>query len=266
MSIVSLQLPWESVVTVRSNDPRPPGRVHVTVMVAFATDGSTRAELYLWHYFGDPSMQMWGGDPPIRIDVSQIVAVYKQLNEPGGDPGPYEVNVTVPATLNGQTLSLLRNGDTVGKGIVQNGKVTIVASFGDGSVKPGDLQVASDSDGVEPFTAPVTVPKQTTTLTQNCPNDTGFNGDATVSGSLGPSVAGATITVTWTRPGGRGSFDRTVTTDSQGNWSDTIDTGPDFDPGGGGSGGTWSVHASYAGDDKHEASSTQDCSFQEESG
>ena len=24
-------------------------------------DGNTRNELYLWHYFGDPSMQMWGG-------------------------------------------------------------------------------------------------------------------------------------------------------------------------------------------------------------
>ena len=24
-------------------------------------DGNTRAELYLWHYFGDPTMQMWGG-------------------------------------------------------------------------------------------------------------------------------------------------------------------------------------------------------------
>ena len=24
-------------------------------------DGNTRNELYLWHYFGDPTMQMWGG-------------------------------------------------------------------------------------------------------------------------------------------------------------------------------------------------------------
>ena len=38
-------------------------------------DGNSRNELYLWHYFGDPSMQMWGGDPikfPTILDFRAV--------------------------------------------------------------------------------------------------------------------------------------------------------------------------------------------------
>ena len=76
-------------------------------------DGNTRNELYLWHYFGDPSMQMWGGgQDPIVFDLSRFNAVYKQEKFPGTGPGPdpppYFVQVTLPAELAGQPISLLR--------------------------------------------------------------------------------------------------------------------------------------------------------------
>ena len=43
-------------------------------------DGNTRAELYLWHYFGDPTMQLWGGgSAPIVLNPAVFKAVYKEL-------------------------------------------------------------------------------------------------------------------------------------------------------------------------------------------
>ena len=42
-------------------------------------NGTTRSEFYLWHYYGDPSMQMWGGgNAPIVINPALIKAVYKR--------------------------------------------------------------------------------------------------------------------------------------------------------------------------------------------
>jgi hypothetical protein len=238
------------------------GKLRLAGLSPPASDGSTRNELYLWHYFGDPSMQMWGGGvSPLQFILEQFRATYRQVPQPGDGP-PYEVNVTLPNSLQGQSISLLRNGEVIGKAIVGDGVATIPAAFGDGSVKPGELEVALDADGAAPIKVPVTeVPKGTTSMTQTCPEDTSWNDSATVSGTLSGAEAGATVTVTWTRPDGRGSFDRAVTTDSQGNWTDTIDTGDDFDPGAGGNGGTWQVRASYAGDAAYAPSSTENCSF-----
>ena len=77
---------------------------------------STRNELYLWHYFGDPSMQMWGGDPVELPDPRRFRAVFhKDFGPPRPDPPPYGVEVTLPAEFNGQAFSLLRNGEVIGK-------------------------------------------------------------------------------------------------------------------------------------------------------
>jgi hypothetical protein len=119
-------------------------------------DGSTRNELYLWHYFGDPSMQMWGGGKlPIVFDRALFNAVYKE-QPPTPVPGPkFEVNVTLPKELAGQPISLLHNGQVIGKAFAGDGVVTIPASFGDGSVKPGELEVAVEGDGAQPVKVPV---------------------------------------------------------------------------------------------------------------
>ena len=60
-------------------------------------DGNTRNELYLWHYFGDPTMQMFGGgSPPLVFNPAAFKAVYKEFPIPKpGDPPPFEVNMTL---------------------------------------------------------------------------------------------------------------------------------------------------------------------------
>jgi hypothetical protein len=240
------------------------GKLRLAGLSPPGTDGNTRNELYLWHYFGDPSMQMWGGgQPPFVVNAGLLQAIYKAKPGTPGDP-PYEVNVSgFPAEVFGQPISLLRNGQVVGRAFVNgDGTAKIPASFGDGSVKPGDLEVAGDADGAQPVKIPVSGVPADTTLTQTCPDSVSFNDPATVTGNLAPAFAGGKVVVTWTRPDGRGEFEHQVTTDAQGNWSDTIST-LDDDPGGGGNGGTWQERARFDGDAGHNPSRTETCTFQE---
>ena len=62
-------------------------------------DGNTRNELYLWHYFGDPTMQMFGGgSPPIVFNPAIFKAIYKEFPIPKpGDPPPFLVELTFPS-------------------------------------------------------------------------------------------------------------------------------------------------------------------------
>ncbi|MDX6679902.1 MAG: hypothetical protein QOE31_3954 [Solirubrobacteraceae bacterium] len=129
--------------------------------IAPLPDGTTRQEFYLWHYYGDPSMQMWGGgNAPIVFNPALISAIYKPGPISIPDPPPYEVAVNLGQVLGnfaGQPISLLQNGQVVGKAFVGgDGTATIPASFGDGSVKPGELEVAFEGDGAQPVKVPVT--------------------------------------------------------------------------------------------------------------
>jgi hypothetical protein len=129
-------------------------------------------------------------------------------------------------------------------------------------VKPGELEIATEGDGAQPFKKQVEGVPVDTKLTQTCPDDVNFNGTATVRGNLSPAFAGAKIAVSWTRPQGRGTVDHEVTTDAQGNFTDTVDT-LDDDPGGNGNGGQWSVSSSYGGDSTHNPSQSTACPFTE---
>jgi hypothetical protein len=155
-------LPAEGPATAqRTGDALINGKLRLAGLSPPAGDGNTRAELYLWHYFGDPSMQMWGGGhPPFVFDPSLIKANYTAFvpgPTPIPDPPPYLVEVTFPAALIGQPISLLRNGEVIGKAVAGEGSATIPAAFGDGSVSPGDLMIAIDADGSPPISAPVEV-------------------------------------------------------------------------------------------------------------
>jgi CARDB protein len=120
-------------------------------------DGNTRNELYLWHYFGDPTMQMFGGgSPPIVFNPAQFRAIYKELPIPKpGDPPPFFVELTLPSSLAGQPISLLRNGQVIGKAIAGDGSVQVPATFNDGPPAPGELEIALEADGAAPIKLPV---------------------------------------------------------------------------------------------------------------
>jgi hypothetical protein len=215
-------------------------------------------------------MQMWGGDPVEIRDPGRFKAVFRKdpFGPPGPDPPPYGVEITLPPEFNGQAFSLLRGGDVIGKGIAADGRAQVPAAFDSSQPKPGELQVAFESDGAPPIAIPVDgVPpegKSATQLTIGCPDSVGNDADAAIQGRLSPAFAGAPVELTYTSPNGRsGSKTRTVTTNESGDWTDTFSTGPANDGQGGPNGGPWNVSARYAGDATHEASGPAECKFQE---
>jgi hypothetical protein len=232
-------------------------------------DGSTRNELYLWHYFGDPTMQMWGGgNGPIVFDPNIFVAVYHRFPPPEpGDPPPFLVEISFPPSLAGQAFSLLRNGEVIGKAIAgADGKVEVPATFNDGEPKPGELTVALEADGSPPVQIPVQgLNAAPTTLTQNCPSanqQVPFGNSATVAmtGNLSGAPAGSTVAVSFKhpdRPGtapGSGPVETVqATTDASGNWSAQVTTTNRQDI------GTWQVSSAYAGTEQYAPSSAAAC-------
>ncbi len=191
-------------------------------------DGATRAELYLWHYFGDPTMQMWGGDGnPIIFNPNIFKAVFKQFPPPKpGDPPPFLVEITFPPALAGQPFSLLRNGEVIGKAIAgSDGTVQVPALINDGAPQPAELKVALDADGAAPVQFGVDG-----TLTQSCPKNVVFGPPAniTVTGNLSGAPAGLTIVATFQAPstpnGTPPPETVNATTDAQGNWTATLTT------------------------------------------
>jgi hypothetical protein len=254
------------------------GKLRLAGLASPTTDGSTRQELYLWHYFGDPSMSMWGGDPPHIWDPGLFNAVFqKSYTGPPvpGDPPPYQVNVALPQELAGRPVALVRDGDTVGKAVAGKGSVSVPAAFGDGSPKPGDLSVVVEPADGPPVNVPVSgvpdpnpppPPPADTRLSQTCPShpetyfDVEDDGDFTVTGNLSPGFAGAKITLTYTTPAGNNppsrSFERSVTTDANGNWTDTIKPKVEESDN---PRGDWKVKSRYDGDAGHKASATETC-------
>ena len=242
-------------------------------------DGNTRDEFYLWHYFGDPSMKLWGGGtPPIVFTAGQFNAVY---HAPVNAGDAYSVTSPVPAALNRQPLSLLKNGQVVGKAFASGGFVTIQPSFGDGSALPGELELAADGENIQPIKVPVrgipepaltptpTAPTATT-LTQACPVQVGFTaeprGNLVVSGRLDGAPAGSTVAVSFKHP------DRTnppstgptslvnATTDANGAWTAslfvdfTVPTYPtDI--------GYWTVSSKFAGTSSRLPSEAGPCTI-----
>jgi Peptidase family C25/Propeptide_C25 len=230
------------------------------------TDGNTRNELYLWHYFGDPSMQMWGGDPVGFPDLTKFRAVFRKdffNGPPRPDPPPYSVVLTLPGEFNGQAASLIREGQVIGKAVVTGGQAAIPAHFGDAQPSDGDLRVAMEADGSVPVSVPVEGAPAKTTLSATCPGSPqGSEGPMTTSGKLEPGFAGAKVVLRYTPPSGTGQpFERTVTTDAKGNWSDSVVPSDDGSPNGrpGRGAGNWRIEPRFDGDAGHAGSAAQAC-------
>lgn len=94
----------------------------------------------------------------------------------------------------------------------------------------------------------VTAAPAPTSVSLACPGKATVKGPPTVTGSMSPIVAGATITVTYAEPNGT-IVDQT-TTDAQGSFTDMTTAV---------SSGTWSVSASYGGSAAFAGSSSAPC-------
>jgi hypothetical protein len=73
----------------------------------------------------------------------------------------------------------------------------------------------------------------------------------TVSGSISPAVSNVTVTLTYTKPDAT-TIDRSTTTEADGSFTDSYKPGM---------AGSWSVKASWAGNDAYFGSTSFDAAF-----
>jgi hypothetical protein len=248
-------LPSEGPATrQRTGDALINGKLRLAGLAPPATDGSTRNELYLWHYFGDPTMQMWGARDPLVLDVAQFAAVFQKavVDPPPGDPPPYWVVVTLPKGLNGQTISVLHNGEVLGKAVVSGDQARIPASLADGSKPSGQLQVAMEADGYKPVTIDVQneEPKAETSISGDCSGGSGTNDPMFMTGTLSGPPPGSTVTVTYEHPSSETTHTETTTTNAEGQYQTSYV---------GNQAGNWFITARYAGTDQYAPSQTAPC-------
>ncbi len=270
-------LPGEGpAVKQRLGDALVYGKVRLNTLKPAPADGNTTFEHRIWHLFGDPTMRMRGGGSKFTFDPSifklkyELVATEVPVN-PIPDPGPrkpgYQVVLEGAQAINGQIVSLLRNGEVVGQGLVQDGKVEVPAVFGDGSVKPGELKVVIDAPTDEaPVVIPVDVPAPApepaaTTLNQTCPTSTvQWGTPLTVTGHLEGAPEGTDVKVRFdyakdlqgAAPSPAKSSEVTVKTDAKGNYTASYQTIRQDQ-------GKWTVKSTYAGDSTHKASESTPC-------
>lgn len=264
-------LPGEGpAVKQRLGDALVYGKVRLNTLLPAPADGNTTFEHRIWHLYGDPTMRMRGGGGFIVWDPSKFKIALEKFqfvegpNPPDPDPG-YRVVITgIEPVLEGQTISLLKNGEVVGQGMVQGGAAKIPAIFGDGSVKPGDLQVVVDAPtDAAPVSIPVPVPPveeapqpAATSLSLVAPTTVvQWGTQLTVTGHLEGAGEGSEVKVDFTyakdlqgaAPTPPKSSSVTVKTDAKGNYTASYQTIRQDQ-------GQWTVKASYAGDPTHKAS------------
>jgi hypothetical protein len=243
----------------RMGDVLNAGKAYLDTQYA-ANDTNRQFEHYAYHYFGDPSMQLYGGftAAPPHIDLSKVLATYQSIPvvNPGDPPFRVGVNVGDPG-LEGAAVTLMRQGVPVGRGIVSGGQAFV--SPDDGGGDTSNLSVSVDQDDYVTGSKPVSgTPSPTpgppapakSTLTQSCPSSDYSYSPMTVSGTLSPAQGGVTISVTYTKPDGS-TVVHSATTDAGGNWSDSITPS--------GVTGPWTIKSHYAGDASHAAADAGPC-------
>jgi uncharacterized membrane protein len=115
------------------------------------------------------------------------------------------------------------------------------------------MTVGSSAGIVRSYAVAITINPIATYLTiAVSPTTVKQTNTVTVSGTISPKIAGAAVTLTYTKPDGTG-LTRTVTTDTDGKFSDSI-ASEDM--------GSWQVYASWQGDNLHAGARSAATTFQ----
>jgi hypothetical protein len=167
---------------------------------------------------------------------------------------------------------VFRNGDeAIGRGIVGgDGTVNIIPdvpfqkgeklslSLQQDRALPAQEDIANPREGSSSPTPPAD-----TNLSTQCAADGQPSGQTmTTTGRLTSGqtgIGGAAVKLTYTRPD-KTMFDRTVQTDTNGNWSDSFEPADEAANSPNHGDGTWTVQAIYPGDPAHNSSKSETCS------
>ncbi len=106
----------------------------------FQSATETQVDHYIYHWFGDPTMQIWTSQP-----LTFLIAIAKANLTSG------QVSITFPqSNADGASLTLMQGEEAIGRALLENGQAVIIAE------KPIDpdrltaLSVAFDKTGFEP--------------------------------------------------------------------------------------------------------------------
>ena len=238
--------------------------------------GDTYVEHYLYHLLGDPTMQMWSA-PPVRFDPARFEGIVLEIErfkipEPGDPPFFVHFEFRGEPLAIGTLVTVFRNGDeAIGRGIVGgDGTVNIIPdvpfqkgeklslSLQQDKALPAQEDIANPREGSSSPTPPAD-----TNLSTQCAADGQPSGQTmTTTGRLTSGqtgIGGAAVKLTYTRPD-KTTFDRTVQTDTNGNWSDSFEPADEAANSPNRGDGTWTVQAIYAGDTTHNPAKSETCS------
>jgi hypothetical protein len=163
--------------------------------------GNVYREHLLWHLLGDPSMKIRSADP-VQFDPAKIVRKYEYRtdNPPVGDPGfKVRVTTTLQPDAEGALVTLNHAGEPIGSATVSGGFALITPTKRTDSAS---LTVTLEDDGFERTTMPVSAPVPR--LTAACSASTNIRGghNVQVTGTVAPSVSGATVRLKMTKANG----------------------------------------------------------------
>ena len=248
--------------TRRLGDVLIKGKQYMATQEGFEWHGSgdTYVEHYLYHLLGDPTMQMWAA-PPVRFDPSRFRGVIKNIRavrEPRpGDP-PFFVQFQFfgePLAI-GSQVTVFEGGEAIGRGIVGGDGIANVIPdrpFKDDA----DLTLSLQQDGAFPEQEAVEK-RQPTELSFAQPSSVAASSNPnSFSGTISPPFAGASVRVVYTPDAPNnptGTIEHTVTTDSQGFWTDQANF-VYHQPDG------WTAKAYFDGDDAHASSESNTVKF-----
>ena len=129
-----------------------------------------------------------------------------------------------------------------------------ITTTSDAKVGPYLVMIVGSSAGIiHSYAVTLTINPIATYLTiAISPTEVKQTNTATVSGTISPKIAGAAVTLAYTKPDGTG-LTKTVTTDTDGKFSDSI-ASEDM--------GSWQVYASWQGDQLHAGARSAATTFQ----
>jgi len=105
----------------------------------FQSAVDTQAEHHLYHWFGDPTMQIWTSQP-LRFLVSLV-----KISLLDG-----QMSITLPQSeAQGANLTLVLNGESVGRALLRNGEATIVPEKPISAEDLRSLRIAFDKTGFQ---------------------------------------------------------------------------------------------------------------------
>jgi hypothetical protein len=168
--------------------------------------GQVYREHLLWHLLGDPSMEIRTATPQ-AFDTTKVTAKFQHRRDtyPVGDPS-FKVQVTsTQAGTDGTLATLLHGTEPIGRATLAGGSALITPTKRTDSA---NLSVALERDNFMATTLPVSAPVPTLTMTCPVEVDVPREDNAVVTGTVSPSVSGATVSFKAIRPNG------TVTTQS----------------------------------------------------